>query len=322
MTRFFLSVFSTLMLASAILVGGYWRDAYVAQPSPDARVVEFVVEHGDTLKAVADKLKEQGVIGSKLAFEFFVRMAGKGGAIQAGSFELKPGTNFDDLVKLLSDAQANDVQITIPEGYTAGQIGALVHEALPQITESAWKKAAGGQEGFLFPDTYRFHEDATAAGVVEKLRATFDQRLAEAGAKPGADGKYAHGFTEKEFVTLASIVEREVRGPEDMAMVADLFLKRLDMDMALQADSTVNYVTGGTNPSISLKDTELDSPYNTYKNRGLPPGPISNPGLNALKAVQSPKKNPYYYFLTTPAGEVKYARTYDEHLANKAKYLR
>lgn len=322
MTRFFLSIFSTLMLASAILVGGYWRSAYVAQPSPDARVVSFVVEHGDTLKAVAEKLKEQGLIGSKLAFEFFVRLAGKGGSLQAGSFALKPGTNFDDLVKLLSDAQANDVQITIPEGYTAGQIGALVHEALPDITEQAWKKAAGDQEGYLFPDTYRFHKDATAEQVVEKLRRTFDIKREEAHITVGADGKVAHGLTLKEFVTLASIVEREVRSPADMANVADVFLKRLENGIALQADSTVNYVTGGTNPSVSLQDTELDSPYNTYKYPGLPPGPISNPGLNALKAVQSPKQNDYYYFLTTPTGEVKYGRTYEEHLENRRKYMR
>lgn len=309
------------MLASAILVGGYWREAYVAQPSPDARVVEFIVENGDTFKAVADRLKEQGIIGSKLAFEFFVRLAGKDGSIQAGSFELKPGTNFEDLVRLLSDAQANDVQVTIPEGYTAGQIGALVNEALPHITEAAWKKAAGDQEGYLFPDTYRFHEDATAESVVKKLRDTFDTKLKDAGIKTGADGKVAHGLDLHEFVTLASIVEREVRKPTEMANVADIFLKRLETGMALQADSTVNYVTGGTNPSISFKDTELDSPYNTYLYPGLPPGPISNPGLNALKAVQSPKKNPYYYFLTTPTGEVKYGRTYDEHLANRA-YMR
>jgi UPF0755 protein len=132
----------------------------------------------------------------------------------------------------------------------------------------------------------------------------------------------AKDMTLHEVLTLASIVQREVRKESEMKNVADVFLKRLSIGMALQADSTVNYITGGDDPSISLDDRDIESPYNTYQNPGLPPGPISNPGLDALTAVIHPASNPYLYFLTDDLGNVYYARTFDEHLANKAKYLK
>ncbi len=339
MSRLFLSLFSGLLVVSAILVGGYWRDAYVVQPAHDAEEIAFVVEHGESVKAVAAKLKEQGLIGSQFAFETFVRLSDKARQVQAGTFALKPGTNFQDLVGALSNAASVEVQVTIPEGYTAAQIGAAVRQVLPHITEEEWNQAVGpnsplmaaqsndsplvqtlsrrGLEGFLFPDTYRFHETATAGQVVARLYNTFHQRLEQAGIRAGEDGTVVHGLDPYQFVTLASIVEREVRGAEDMRHVAGIFLKRLDIGMALQADSTVNYVTGGTSPSITFAETELDTPYNTYKYKGLTPGPISNPGLDALKAVADPTDNPWYFFLTTPTGEVKYGRTFDEHIANR-----
>ncbi|MCH8049733.1 endolytic transglycosylase MltG [Patescibacteria group bacterium] len=148
------------------------------------------------------------------------------------------------------------------------------------------------------------------------LKETLEQRIEEKEIVAPEE------LTMHEVITLASIVEREVRSAEDMANVADVFLKRLDIGMALQADSTVNYVTGKDTPAISLDDREIESPYNTYKYPGLPPGPISNPGVAALQAVVNPSSNPYLYFLTTPEGEVIYAQTHEGHVENKAQYLR
>jgi len=125
-----------------------------------------------------------------------------------------------------------------------------------------------------------------------------------------------------EMLTMASIIEREVRGDVDRKMISDLFWRRLDIGMALQADSTVNYVTGGKNPSISFVDRDIDSPYNTYKYRGLPPGPISNPSLSSIEAAIYPEQNNYFFFLTDPAGKVYYGRTLGEQGANRALYLR
>ena len=125
-----------------------------------------------------------------------------------------------------------------------------------------------------------------------------------------------------EIITLASIIEKEVRNPEDMKMVADIFYKRLNKGMALQSDATVNYITGKGLLQPTLADTQIDNRYNTYKYPGLSLGPISNPGLSAIIAAIEPNSNPYYYFLTTKDGAVIYSKTYEEHLRNKAKYLK
>ena len=129
-------------------------------------------------------------------------------------------------------------------------------------------------------------------------------------------------MTMHELLTLSSIVEKEVRTAETMKNVADVFLKRLDIGMALQSDATINYIIKGDNPSPLYSDLEVESPYNTYKHAGLPPGPISAPGLNALNAVLHPASNTYLYFLTTDEGAIYYAETYEEHLRNKARWLK
>ena len=176
-------------------------------------------------------------------------------------------------------------------------------------------------EGYLFPDTYRFFVKATAADIVEKMVAEMSEKLGRAYEVTGSVW-VDPDFSVHEVLTLASIVEREVANPEDMAMVADIFLKRLQAGIALQSDATINYIISGDDPSPSLADLEVESEYNTYKYPGLPPGPISNPGLIAIEAVLNPTSNDYYYFLTTEDGEVVYSRTFAEHVANKVIYLR
>ncbi len=231
---------------------------------------------------------------------------------------------------------APEVTVTIPEGFTLTQIGQRVREALPHITEADWTMVVGTDssfetdpfvvssekpdeidlEGYLFPDTYRFFTDATAEDVVHKLLQTMQEKYTSVSGLQDSD------LSAHEVLTLASIVEREVTSSEDRARVADIFLRRLGAGMALQADSTVNYVTGKNAPSVSNEDRQIDSPWNTYLYPGLPPGPIASPGLASIKAVLEPKANDFWYFLTDADGVVHYARTNDEHNLNKAKYLR
>jgi len=222
--------------------------------------------------------------------------------------------------------------ITIIEGWTIDDIDAYFtrEQILPQgaflRAAEAYPNTEAGKtflgrvksvEGYLFPDTYRIYTTATAQDIIQKATENFDRRLVD----DIRTKIQARGLTIHEVVTLASIIEREVATPEDRRFVADIFLKRLDAGMALQADSTVNYITKKHVSRASLADTKIDSPYNTYQHRGLPPGPIGNPGLDTIRAVIDPTSSPYWYFLTTEDGRVMYAQDFEEHKENRGKYL-
>lgn len=172
-------------------------------------------------------------------------------------------------------------------------------------------------EGYLSPNTYRVYKDATLQDVIDKLKTAREGEF-----KPFESVIKDSGMSEKEILTLASIVEKEANTSDDMAIVADIFLRRLKQNWALQSCATVNYITGKNDPGVSSSDKKIDSPYNTYKYPGLPPGPICNPGLDAIKAVLWPKKNDYNYFMTGDDGVMRYARTLEEHNDNIFKYLK
>lgn len=174
-------------------------------------------------------------------------------------------------------------------------------------------------EGFLFPDTYRIYPDATAQEIIEKMLNNFDQKL----SPDMRQEMERQDKTIYEVITMASIIEKEVQTAGDKKIVSDIFWKRIDNGVPLQADSTVNYVIKGKSPVLTLEQTQLDTPYNTYKYQGLPPGPISNPGLDSIKAAIYPEPNDYWYFLSKqPAGETVFSKTYEEHLRNKEQWLR
>lgn len=304
----------------------------------DAKEVSFTVDEGESFVSISRRLADEDIIPNAWWFRIFAKFAGLDDDIRAGTTVVIPRDRSADILGALIYPSGNsEVSVTIPEGYTLVQIGATVRAALPHITEEEWIRVTGVSspfadhtlvvslqkpvdvdlEGYLFPDTYRFFENASAEDVVERMLNTMESRVTALG-KPTGD---AEGMNGHELLTLSSIIEREVRGSEEMREISDIFLKRLEIGMALQSDATVNYVTGGDDPSISLTDRDLDSLYNTYQYPGLPPGPISNPGMNALRSVWNPAENEYYYFLTDAAGTVYYAETHDEHVLNKALYL-
>jgi UPF0755 protein len=304
----------------------------------DAAPISFSVSEGESFGSISARLEESEVIPSAFWFCVTARLAGLADAVRAGTTLVTPGDRSSDILgALIYPSGVAEVSVTIPEGYTIAQMGDEVRVALPHITAEEWSRVTGANssfagdafvlsaqkpadvdlEGYLFPDTYRFFYDATAEDVVERMLRTMESRVKSLGPATGD----AEGMTTHELLTLSSIIEREVRGADDMKEISDIFLKRLEIGMALQSDATVNYVTGGDDPSLSLVDRHLDSPYNTYEYPGLPPGPISNPGMNALRAVWEPASNGYYYFLTDSSGGVHYASTYDEHIVNKARYL-
>ncbi|NQV88834.1 MAG: endolytic transglycosylase MltG [Parcubacteria group bacterium] len=338
--RAILLFFGIAVVVGTILAGSYAYDAYLIGPSDAAESVAFDVEQGASVEAIAKALSDAEMITSPFFFKVYVRLNDV--ILQAGSFEITPGSSIRSIVSELAYAEASEVEVTFPEGFTSSQMGAVVVDAFESVSEDDWNEVSGeagkwmvtasnilagipqgqGLEGYLFPDTYRFREDVSAQTIVDTMVLTLKRRMAESEIVIPDSLVFNNGLTVHEVMTLASIVEREVQSVEDMKIVAGIFFTRLQIGMALQADSTVNYITGKSDPGVSLEDSRINSPYNTYKNLGLPPGPISNPGMNSIAAVLDPVDSEYLYFLTTPEGEVIYAASFDQHIANKYKYLK
>ena len=171
-------------------------------------------------------------------------------------------------------------------------------------------------EGFLFPETYSVESDTPIEDILKLMAEEFDKRLTPAMRERAKE----LGLSLYDLTTLASLVEREVRYPEDRAIVAQVFLKRLKMNMPLQTDASLQYLMDAPKEDVTIKDTEIESPYNTYKHAGLPPGPIANPGIEAIEAVLHPADTDYLYFVADRKGHNHYSNTYDEHLALVNQY--
>jgi len=332
-----------VILIFFLLVSSYFVYQLVVPAGPGSELKSFTINSGQSVKEIGRNLKTADLIRSSFWFEAWVWFTNTEKRFGAGEYRLSPHTNLLNLVRLLTGASvpASEITITFPEGWTSQQMAdylqsrglteatrfmALIKSPenfktiLTQVDNKlfASKPAASSLEGYLFPDTYRFYREATVADLVTKMLINFQHKFTPSWlASIKAQQRTVH-----EVVTLASIVEREVSGQPDRELVADIFWRRLKIGQGLQADSTINYITGKKTASVSLDDLKLNSPYNTYRYRGLPPGPISNPGESALRAVLYPTPNQYWYFLTTPEGKVIYSKTFEEHKAAKQKYLK
>ncbi len=332
-----------IIIVSAI--GGWY---FVSAPSGDAGQKTFTITKGEGVKEIAAHLQEQNFIRNKFVFETYVWLKHDQGKFQAGDHLLRQNMSVSEIVSALTSAgESNERDIKILEGWNNKEIASyLENEEI--ITEDvflgriqAYEAQSGSRdflkdrpegatlEGYLFPDTYRIYKEiplellssknngaAVADHIINKMLDNFDQKLtADLRAEISRQKK-----TIFEIVTMASIIEKEARG-DDMAMVADIFWRRIDEGIALQSDASVNYATGKYETSASAEDLKIDSPYNTYKYRGLPAGPIGNPSLEAINAAVYPKANDYWYFLHTKDGQTIYSRNFEEHKANKERYL-
>jgi|WetSurMetagenome_2_1015567.scaffolds.fasta_scaffold01167_6 UPF0755 protein len=348
--KFFKYFFVAVVAIAAINIFAYYQN--VNYPSGGG-AAEFVVTPGESIKAISRNLYADGFIKSKIYFEFYVWQAGKEKDLQAGTYSLDGKMTIKDIVKLLASGKANsrEKEITIIPGWTLSDIADYLAKqdvasssvffkitGLPRKNYQAIKNAADrpkdysaqfdfladkpknyGLEGYLFPDTYRIYKDAGAADVIEKMLANFGGKLSpDLRAELKKQDKTIY-----EIVTMASIVEKEVSKTEDMKIVAGIFWKRIGIGMPLQSDATLTYALGENKASHTIAETKTDSPYNTYKYRGLPPGPICNPSLEAIEAAIYPVATAYSYFLSRPdTGETIFSKTLEEHNQNKARYLK
>lgn len=309
--------------------------------SSQAAEKTFVVVPGRSTKQVAGELEQQGVISNALLFRMYLEYTGRAGKIQAGTYNLSAALPLREIARLLTEGRVlpNEVRLTVIEGWDLRDIaGALANLGL--VSEQEFYGVAGtpldknSLEGYLFPDTYFIAKNSTAEEVVKKMKANFDRKVDEA---LRAEIK-KQNRTLAEVVTLASIVEREVgrnvkkgtalsreereRVAEERRIVAGIFLNRIAARLPLESDATVAYITGSNENRATLEETKINSPYNTYRYRGLPPGPIANPSLDSIRAAVNPMTTNYLYFVTDELGVAHFARTLAEHQANRARYLK
>jgi len=294
-------------------------DVFLLSPPRDFPVgVLISVERGMTLEEIASLLKEKSVIRSKNAFIASVRLiAGERGALSGDYFFRVPESAWSVAMRVSSGAYGLDpVRITVPEGATVRDIAAILEWKLPSFPAARFREAAEGHEGYLFPDTYLFLPNVEPESVVRVMRENFAEKIA-----PLAEEIAASGKTVSDIVIMASILEKEAITEEDKKTVAGILWKRMDIGMPLQVDAPFLYERGKNTYQLTLDDLRSDSPFNTYTNKGLPPAPIANPGLEAIEAALHPNKTPYLFYLSDRRGNMYYAPTFEEHKRNKRLYL-
>lgn len=282
----------------------------------DKEQKSFVIPRGQALREIANNLKEQGFIKDPVAFFILVKLDGTDQSIQAGNFMLSPSMSAEEISEMLTKGVL-DVWVTVPEGKRADEIADILQESIPSYDES-WRAVLNKNEGYLFPDTYLIPRDATIEQVVDVMRGNFEVKYA-------AINTSNTSLSKEEIVTIASLLEREVKHPEDLEIVSSVIDNRLGIGMALQIDATVQYAKGkkGNNwwePVTASEYKSVVSDYNTYLNPGLPPTPISNPGIKALEAAANPASTKYFYYISDKSGTNRYAETLDEHNENIERY--
>jgi len=298
--------------------------------SPLESPKEVVIKEGQGVRAVADLLKDKGVIKNRFVFVAYTVLTGNEKKLQAGRYVFQPGVTILDIVNSISSGRAepDDIVVTIPEGYNVWDIDQrLVSAGL--IKEGEFARKYHNQEGQFFPDTYRFNKEGeTVDTIAEKMKNHLNLKFKEFSL-------IFSSLVLEDTLTKASILEKEARREEDMRLVAGVIRNRLARHMALQIDATVSYgaclrktIANNFKRDCDVSqipvgaEVHIDSPYNSYLRAGLPPGPIANPGIQAIQAVLNPTQSNYLYYLSTRDGsQMIFAKTAAEHAANRRKYL-
>ena len=321
------------MLASAllVLVMGSMYLAFGASSVPKSshdpdQKIYITVKPGMDADAIAGQLLAHGVIDSKFSFWWQVKTGGLQDKFMAGTYLLHPGMKTEDAIGKLISGETTSIKFTIPEGFGIKEIAErlsdeglvnkekflkLAKDYAPYDYVEKHENVRYAAEGFLFPDTYEIQSDLSEKEIMAMMAKDFDQRLTK---KLRARAEEMN-LSIYDLVTLASLVEKEARYEEDRPIIAQVFFKRLRIGMPLQSDTTLQYLLDAPKEDVSIADTKMESPYNTYQNYGLPPGPIASPGMAAIEAVLYPADTDYLYFVADRQGHNHYSNTYAEHLA-------
>jgi len=308
-----------LIIFFIILLGIFfiWQGIYLPKDLASAENKLFSVERGQSLFQIAENLEKEGLIKNKSLFDFYVITKGISRKLQAGEYYLSSSMNIVGITKKIISGEVAKREVTIPEGFTIKQIEERLNLKLPEAD----------LEGFLFPDTYQFSYGVSAEEVVRKMLDNFDKKLA-----PYQNEISGAGLTLFETITMASLLEKEVKTKEEKEIVSGIFWKRIKEGRTLDSCATIAYILRREDWAAGAwtfeemrkeiaRGKEIDSPYNTYKYLGLPLGPICNPGLESIMAAICPQNSEYWYYLSTPEGETVFSKTLEEHNTAQAKYL-
>lgn len=328
-----LTIIVILLLICSIFVWKTYQYSLSAVDKTVNQEVIFQIEKGSNAILIAENLKKQGLIRNSKTFRLYMRLTGTDNKIKAGNYLLSSSMDVSEIIKILTSGKTVVQTVTIPEGYNLKQITKLLSDK-GIVNEAKFKQAlqksydypflqplqagSGYLEGYLFPDTYSISYGLTEEEIVNMLL----KRFYEVVYLPFNDHLIKKGLSWHEVITLASIVEREGKAKEELPVIAGVFYNRINQGWKLESCATVQFLLPQPKEVLTLKDLEINSPYNTYLNPGLPPGPIAAPGLAAIKAAISPRETDYLFFVANNDGTHVFSETFSEHLSAKNKVIK
>lgn len=319
MKRLALFIFLFILGIGAFIA--WWKNGIKAVNPVDKSQKIFVVEKGESVREIGNNLKKEGFIKDPVVFFLLVKKEGIDTAIQAGDYRLSSSMNLREIIQNLQHGTL-DVWVTVPEGKRAAEIAEILKQAKLKNYQDSWRDALKQYEGYLFPDSYLIPKDANIDAIVSIMRNNFNNKITKIGLFPDQSDLL-------NIVIIASLIEREAKTDAEKPLIAGVIANRLEIGMSLQIDATIQYAKGYDSlkktwwQKITFEDYKsVKSPYNTYLVSGLPPAPISNPGLPALSAAAKPANVSYLYYLHDRDGKIHFAKTVEEHNRNVEKYIR
>lgn len=326
-----------LLIVAGVILGGffYFRAQVYFSHGTQKQNSVFEIKKGEGNAQIATNLQDKEIISNKIYFWFYLKTHDLLNKIYPGDYLLNGDMTIPEIAVIITNPKKVYEKVLFKEGWTAKQMAEELknhgfddaafldmvnnpsQDILSQFSVLADEPKSATLEGYLFPDTYYFSREATPEGILKKI-------LNNTEIKVNSDLRTEikkQGKSIFDIITMASIIEREVKTDDDRALVSGLFWNRIVVGQPLQSDATLSYIYSDKVDAHSLAQTKVDSPYNTYQNKGLPIGPVANPGLSSINAAIYPKNSAYSYFLSDPkTGQTIFSETFEEHVANKFKY--
>lgn len=309
-------LFAVILIAVVVIIGAVVFSGRA--PSEFKAGTLVTIPAGTSTKEAANILVSAHIIRSASLFQAMVTSVMNRNGIIAGDFQFDKKLNVFSVAKMLTTGNFGGTQakITIPEGSSHIEIARIISKAIPGWNGDEFVAKAKTSEGYLFPDTYIVFKSIKVDSLIELLKNEYDKKVGPLRSDIAVSGK-----TESQIIIMASLLEKEAKNADEAKVISGILWTRIRAGLPLQVDAPFLYILGKTSDQLRLSDLQKDGPYNTYTRKGLPAGPIGNPGVAMIKAALYPQGSPYLYYLHDKNGTIHYAKTYQEHLANKKKFL-